>query len=49
MALLMPMVAALNIHASLDRLNTFLGSGGKLKPSEHDLKMYQMVKDSMKE
>lgn len=49
-ARLMPIVASLNMYASLERvLKTFLDSLGKIKPTEKDLMLYQYAKDAYKE
>ena len=46
----MPMVAAMNYYAAIDRVvHGFMESGGKVKPSERDLKLWDEASRATKE
>ena len=49
MARVLPGIVAQNVRASLSRLNTFLGTLGRVPPSKDDMEVYGWVKRMMTE
>ena len=46
MARVLPAVGASNVAAALRNVNAYLDSNGRMKPTAHDMTMYQIAKDA---